>query len=1075
MPPKPPQPGPIDLNILPQHYRPRVVSPTIVLFWVIAIVLLVLTIPGFIVSQSNERKMTEIDAGMADARSTLAAIRTPAPEVYSLTRTLSDTTAMIDKAAALRPTLVAGQRDWEGIFGAIMAHDAQRVQVSALYQSEDTLTLQGLALTQSDVLAYASSLENSQVFSQVLVQSMREVEKPAGFGSIGGIGSLSDTIGITQTLSGQQLSSIPYDPYEVDDFEPYGIVPGEIQWRNFYPAYDGDQASFTGKAGRSYCILAVPQQVGTDPYLEVTIGGRTYASDDCHADGTVFSSCECPTGTITMSMASLIEVQVSSQVDEEIRIKVANHGEYGPQTWYGLQVYEPIGDRWEKDDAQSKPIAVGEAQVRSFYPTGDMDRVSFPVKAGRSYELRTTNLSVGVDTVISVYANGVAYYNDDDKTGNSASRVEFRATTDSTANAVISNNGLYGPTMAYTLQLLEVGGDQYEPNDYAPSHLSPWDQQRHTFYPEGDVDRLEFNVKAGRTYELKTYNLSVGVDTVASVVVGGMVYHNDDQAAGDPSSLIQFQATADGEALVTFTNREQYGADLEYWVTLSELADTPGSDGTPTPDCADEYEPDDIVPRLMVVGEEQPHSFCPTGDADRAVFTAKAGYSYQIETIDLATGADTVLSVQIGQNTYSSDDRGGQDLSSMLRVQNTGTEDTSAFISVMNKGMFGANMTYMLKVTDIASGDPYETDNVTPVAIALGVPQDRTFYPAGDVDRVSFTAKVNHRYRIHTLNLAPLVDTVLSVEMGGAQLRNDDRTPGDLSSYVELQNSSSTDQQAIVTVFNNGSFSPDASYLLQVDDLGTEGSDGYEPDLTVKRYLSVGEVQRHTFHPNNDVDQVWVQVKAGRRYVIYTCGNPYQSGAVIAPTVAPVVTQTAAATVIPVPTTTPVEQTLDVCMPMVPGADTVLLATGPVQQCDPNGCQSDDAYPGTGFLNSRIEFTAVADGEVTITVYNKGLFGPGQFYYLLADEIGSGASIPASQTAPTATPTPAGTPESQALHRVTPNKWPALAAPLPQETAVITPTVTVQPTETVASDVPGQPGERVIEFILQLTMKGTGS
>ena len=32
----------------------------------------------------------------------------------------------------------------------------------------------------------------------------------------------------------------------------------------------------------------------------------------------------------------------------------------------------------------------------------------FPVKAGRAYELRTTDLAIGVDTVLSVSAGGVA-------------------------------------------------------------------------------------------------------------------------------------------------------------------------------------------------------------------------------------------------------------------------------------------------------------------------------------------------------------------------------------------------------------------------------------------------------------------------------------------------------------------------------------------------------------------------------------------------------------------------------------------------------------------------------------------
>jgi len=422
------------------------------------------------------------------------------------------------------------------------------------------------------------------------------------------------------------------------------------------------------------------------------------------------------------------------------------------------------------------------------------------------------------------------------------------------------------------------------------------------------------------------------------------------------------------------------------------------------------------------------------------VFTAKAGYAYQIETSDLAVGVDTHLTVQIGGATYTNDDRAPQDLSSVIRIQNLTGTDAPAFVTVANKGLYGPDTTYTLRVSDAGQGDPYEPDDDQPAPIALGATQERTFYPAGDVDKVTFVAKRNQRYRIYTGALAPGVDTRIVVEMGSLRLTNDDRQPGDLSSYVELQNTLDFDAEVVVSIHNKGTYGPNSDYTVQVDNLGTEGADQYEPDLELKRYISVGEVQLHTFQPSLDVDRVWLRVKQGRSYVLYTCGNPYQPRAGQTP--------------IPVPTMTPVTDTLDLCMPLVPGVDTVLVAAGPITDCDPGSCQSDDAYPGTGMLNSRLAFEALVDGEVSITVYSKGEFGANIYYYLICEELGAAPSTPVPVTATplfTATPTATHTPVSASLwHRV------GLAAPVYQ-----------------SSPVDSASHEAAIEFALMLRLKST--
>jgi hypothetical protein len=258
------------------------------------------------------------------------------------------------------------------------------------------------------------------------------------------------------------------------------------------------------------------------------------------------------------------------------------------------------------------------------------------------------------------------------------------------------------------------------------------------------------------------------------------------------------------------------------------------------------------------------------------------------------------------------------------------------------------------------------------------VAQQHTFYPPGDVDRVTFVAKSNHRYRIYTAPVGgsppPVpVDTVLRVTMGSTTKTNDDRVPGELYSYVELQNDTPNDQQVRVTITNNGLYTPEASYVVQVDDLTIINGDEFEPDLDVKQYISVGEMQRHTFYPHSDIDRVALQVETGRDYVVQTCGV---GG-------------------------------LSPCQPLVPGVDTLVVVQGPVTNCNPANCQSDDANPGTGHLGSRVEFTAIADGEVSITIYNKGLFGPEMEYMLAVSEAGAPAPTPPPSTAtPFFSPTP---------------------------------------------------------------------
>lgn len=115
-----------------------------------------------------------------------------------------------------------------------------------------------------------------------------------------------------------------------------------------------------------------------------------------------------------------------------------------------------IGDAFEPDDQNPAPISVGEVQARTFDPEGDVDRATFRVKAGRSYKVETSALSVGVDTRLEVLAIGHSYTNDDAAPGTLASQVTLTAKEDGTAIITVHNSDQFGPNRSYELSVEEI-------------------------------------------------------------------------------------------------------------------------------------------------------------------------------------------------------------------------------------------------------------------------------------------------------------------------------------------------------------------------------------------------------------------------------------------------------------------------------------------------------------------------------------------------------------------------------------------------------------------------------------------
>jgi len=271
---------------------------------------------------------------------------------------------------------------------------------------------------------------------------------------------------------------------------------------------------------------------------------------------------------------------------------------------------------------------------------------------------------------------------------------------------------------------------------------------------------------------------------------------------------------------------------------------------TPTPNYRDAYEVDDVQAKPIFIGEVQTHNFYPAYDVDNAYFLAKNGRFYTISTANLSPGVDTVLTVTIGDQVYSNDDQQNGTLASQISVQSLGG-DVQVFIQVTNRGQYGPEMAYQLFVQEVVPTDApptattlppatptstlppptaqpgptdtpdlrdqYEPDETTPATILVGETQTHNFFPAGDVDRVTFVTKGGRFYQIATSNLALGVDTFLRVQSGDKTWENDDYAPpgtGNFASSVCFPETS-VDGTAVATISNNMlQFVPGATYVV---------------------------------------------------------------------------------------------------------------------------------------------------------------------------------------------------------------------------------------------------------------------
>lgn len=140
--------------------------------WLTVVSLCALFATLFLISTTIKDLNTTAESDLAALQAQFAATPSPNPTEDALISTLVDMRAQVSALQPVQTELSANHRDWPTMMQYLAAYDPAQMTLIAIQQTDDQLMLEGEALNEGLVTAYASQLERSGFFARVTVQSL---------------------------------------------------------------------------------------------------------------------------------------------------------------------------------------------------------------------------------------------------------------------------------------------------------------------------------------------------------------------------------------------------------------------------------------------------------------------------------------------------------------------------------------------------------------------------------------------------------------------------------------------------------------------------------------------------------------------------------------------------------------------------------------------------------------------------------------------------------------------------------------------------------------------------------------
>jgi len=251
-------------------------------------------------------------------------------------------------------------------------------------------------------------------------------------------------------------------------------------------------------------------------------------------------------------------------------------------------IYLPLVMRnWPDDAPDGCPgwvIEPGESYRKDFDHPDDRDWFRFQASAGLSYTIRTTDLEIYADTVITLYDSScitpLAHNDDIAYPNNIASEIAWLAQNTGQLHLEVRNfeSPRHGDQTGYTLLLHEETPPpiQDAPGACPGQTISIGEPYPENFDHANDNDWFTFEVTAGQTYTITTGDLGERADTVLALWSGDcatqLAYNDDIVPMVNVASRIVWEAQTSGRlsAMVRSYDWTIYGDDTNYTLTVEE-------------------------------------------------------------------------------------------------------------------------------------------------------------------------------------------------------------------------------------------------------------------------------------------------------------------------------------------------------------------------------------------------------------------------------------------------------------------------------------------------------------------------
>lgn len=475
----------------------------------------------------------------------------------------------------------------------------------------------------------------------------------------------------------------PPDAFEPDDTQTQArpIALDEVQNRTFTYAKDIDWVRFEAQAGQIYLFRTLDLGEGVDTMLSLyNERGEELAHND-DADG----------------LASVIVY--SSDTDATLYLKVSIYTMQQVDIPYRLAatIFTPVPDAYEPDNelAAARPIAVSEIQNRTISDPRDSDWLALDMRAGYAYRIMLRPAGQGADIEIvltDAAGNKLAesIYLDDLNRD-----VIYSADTDATRFVAIRPLSFRSNDTRYSVQVEAaplIARDAFEPDDEPANAglIVEGETQLRTIREPYDVDLVRVQVQAGKAYRFTVmYDrnemwLSLDLFNSEFTYMAGTDFIDIDNGV-----QMRYLASADETLYLQLTSYDVQLGGASYQLAMETIPPPP----------PDAYEPDNDrqSARPIEVGVTQQRNFIGYDDEDWLKLDLQAGQTYLIETLDLATGVDTVIELfdAQGQSLALNDDSDGYASQIEFRPPRSATY----YVRIMNIGSANFGATYQVRLS----------------------------------------------------------------------------------------------------------------------------------------------------------------------------------------------------------------------------------------------------------------------------------------------------------------------------------------------------------------------------------------